>query len=104
MLEKVGEEPVCVIASDGAEDHIDLWIAERLQQVCGTILGVIAQIPHALEGMGHDPHIESIRCEALHADLELMVNAVLPEHAARETHDGDGSDHRSPNPTSARMT
>ena len=79
-VEQIGEQPIGVVPADGAEDHIDLRVAERREKVCRAILRMVLYMLDTGERVRHEPDVEHIVRKALCADIQLMLCKALPQH------------------------
>ena len=69
-----------IVAADGAEDHIDLRVAERREKVRRAILRMVLYMLDTGERVRHEPDVEPIVRKALCADIQLMLCKALPQH------------------------
>ena len=93
VVEQIGEQPIGVVPADGAEDHINLRVAERLQQVSGPRLRVRGQVVDAVQGIWHKLHVYAVPGQALQPNLDFVLCKRLSQHAAGQADDSDVSNH-----------
>ena len=82
VVEQIGEQPIGVVPADGAEEHINLRVAERLQQVSGPRLWVCGKVVDAAQGIWHKLHVYAVPGQSLQPDFDFMLRKRFPCHAA----------------------
>ena len=87
VVEQIGEQPIGVVPADGAEDHIDLRVAERREKIRRAILRMVLYMLDTGERVRHEPDVEPIVRKALCADIQLMLCKALPQHTGGKAHD-----------------
>lgn len=93
VVEQIGEQPIGVVPADGAEDHVNPRVAERLQKVGGARLRVRGQVVDAAPGVGHKADIYAVPGQALQPNLDFVLRKRLSQHAAGQADDSDVSNH-----------
>ena len=96
VFKQIRQQTVGVVPADGAQDHVDLRIAEGLEQVLRPLLRVGLYIVQAPERMGHEPDVQAQGLQSAQADLHLELHERLAEDAARKADDCDVPDHAEP--------
>ena len=89
ILKEIRCKFVCIVAADGAEDHIHLGIAKGGEQIRCPRLGMRPQICHAHFRVRHVFDGKSERAQAFFADFQLMRDKGFTEHAARQADKSD---------------
>lgn len=87
VCKEVRRKAIGIVPADGAEDHIDLRVAERREKVRRAILRMIFYILDTGERVRHEPDVEPIVRKALCADIQLMLCKALPQHTGGKAHD-----------------
>ena len=87
VAEQGGQQAVGVVPADGAEDHIDLRVAERREKIRRAILRMVLYMLDTGERVRHEPDVEPIVRKALCADIQLMLCKALPQHTGGKAHD-----------------
>lgn len=82
VVEQIGEQPIGVVPADGAEDHVNPRVAERLQKVGGARLRVRGQVVDAAQGIWHKLHVYAVPGQSLQPDFDFMLRKRFPCHAA----------------------
>ena len=82
-----------VIPADGAEDHVNPRVAERLQKVGGARLRVRGQVVDAAPGIWHKLHVYAVPGQTLQPNLDFVLRKRLSQHAAGQADDSDVSNH-----------
>ena len=93
LFKQIRREAVGVVAADGAEDQIDLRVAEGLQQVLRPPLRVPAQGVQPVAGMRQELDPQAVGLQARKAERCLVLHKRLTQEPSRQADDADGPDH-----------
>ena len=87
ILKEVRCEAIRVVPADGAEDHVDLRVAERREKVCRAVLRMILYMLYTGERVRHEPDAQPVARKAPYPDIQLMLYEALPQRTGGKAHD-----------------
>ena len=94
--EQVRQQPVGIVAADGAQNHLRRGVGERLQQVGGARLRVGAQIAAPAQRVVGKADVQPALRQPRQSALQLVARKRLAQRAAGQAGDDDVSDHNFP--------
>ena len=93
MVEEIRQQPVSVIPADRTQDHVNLRIPERLQQVFRPLFRMVPDIFQPLQRMGHELYVQAVFFQPAQADFHFIPDGLLPCNPAGQAYNCNIPDH-----------
>ena len=60
VLKQIRKQPISIISADSAQNHVDIRVAESLQKVFCSLLGVLSKKFQPHESIRHELYVQAI--------------------------------------------